>query len=66
MNTRDLATLEHWDERELTALVARFVRIFHRLPDYEELVAFRRSNARLHLRIPAQTRRSLASLILTL
>jgi hypothetical protein len=64
MNTRELAALEHWDERELTRLTARFVRIFHRLPRYEELVAFRRSDVRLHLRIPGQTRRSLASMIL--
>lgn len=66
MNTRDLAALEHWDERELTRLTARFVRIFHRLPHYEELVAFRRTDVRLHLRIPVQTRRSLASMILAL
>ena len=64
MNTRDLAALEHWDERELTDLIARFVRIFHRLPRYEELVVFRRSDARLRLRVPAQMRRSLARMIL--
>lgn len=64
MNTRDLAALAHWDERELTRLTTRFVRIFHRLPRYDELLAFRRNDARLHLRIPARTRRSLASAIL--
>jgi hypothetical protein len=66
MNTRELAALDHWDEQELSSLTTRFVRIFHRLPHYEELVAFRRSDARLHLRIPAQTRRNLASVILAL
>jgi hypothetical protein len=66
MNTREIAALEHWDERELASLTARFVRIFHRLPHYEELLAFRRTDVGLHLRVPAQTRRSLASMILAL
>ena len=65
MNTRDLAALDHWDERELTRLTTRFVRIFHRLPGYDELVTFRQADVRLHLRVPVQARRNLATMILS-
>jgi hypothetical protein len=63
VNFDDLAQRTHYDERELAELNARFVRIFHRHPSRRELLGFRRSEARLHLRIPAQTRRTIAAMI---
>jgi hypothetical protein len=63
MNTNDIAALEDWDESELETLVARFVRSFHRMPSQADLVRFRRTRTSLHLRIPAQTRRSIARMI---
>jgi hypothetical protein len=66
MNTRELGVLESWDEKELESLVARFVRTFHRLPSGEELVKFRRTRSGLHLRLPAQTRRTLAGIVATI
>ena len=45
MNTRDLEALGDWDELELTALVAWFVGVFHRLPSNEDLVALRRTRS---------------------
>jgi hypothetical protein len=63
MNTRELSDLKGWDEQELQQLVARFVRIHHRLPDADELVAIRRHRSRLHLRLPHRARRGVASLI---
>jgi hypothetical protein len=57
MNSRELASLNDWDEKELEELVARFVRVFHRLPKHDELITFHRTRASLHLRLPAQGRR---------
>ena len=66
MNTRELADFDDWDEEELETLVARFVRNFRRLPSGEDLVNFQRSRSGLHLRLPAQGRRKVASLIASL
>ena len=66
MNTRDLGAFHSWDEKELETLVARFVRSFHRLPSGAELVKFRKARSDLHLRLPAQTRRTLAGILATL
>lgn len=37
MNTLELSLLEGWDEQELTAAVADFVRRTHSLPRLEDL-----------------------------
>lgn len=63
MNSSEMAALDHWDERELEELVARFVRTFHRLPSLADLDAFHRSRISLRLRLPAQTRVRLARFI---
>ena len=63
MSTDKPAGFEHWDEQELEDLVNRFVRTFHRSPDYHDLQRFRRGRASLALRLPLQSRRTIASMI---
>jgi hypothetical protein len=57
VNTREVAQLDDWDEKTLAQLVARYVRLFHRLPSQDELVLFRSARGQLQLRLPAQRRR---------
>jgi len=47
MNTDELDALGAWDEAEMTALVVQFVRVSHRLPGAEDLVALRRTRSGL-------------------
>jgi hypothetical protein len=57
VNTREIDDLSDWDEKTLTLLVARYVRVFHRFPDYEQLVRFQSARGRLELRLPKPHRR---------
>lgn len=66
MNTTDLACFDDIDEQDLEQMVARFVRVFHRLPSSAELTRFRRARSMLAMRLPAKGRRRLATLIATL
>jgi hypothetical protein len=51
------------DAGEDVWLVERFVQLFHRRPQGEELLRFRCAEARLHLRLPGRTRkRAVASI----
>jgi hypothetical protein len=44
-------------------LVERFVQLFHRRPQGEELLLFRCAEARLHLRLPGRTRKRAVAFI---
>ena len=44
MNTREMAEIG-WDEQELTACLAAFVRQFHRLPSQDDLERFHSAEA---------------------
>jgi hypothetical protein len=66
MNTNDLPCLRDVEDETLERSVTCFVRAFGRLPRGDELARLRRARARLHLRIPAQGRRRLATLIAAL
>ncbi|NUR05865.1 MAG: hypothetical protein HOQ22_18085 [Nocardioidaceae bacterium] len=58
MNTREIDDLSDWDEKTLTMLIGRYVRVFHRFPSYDELVRLQRARGGLQLRLPPrQTRR---------
>lgn len=65
MNTSEIAELHQWDETDIQLLVGRFVRVFRRLPNAEDLRRLRRAQSHLHLRIPAQSRRRLGRVIAT-
>jgi len=65
VNTAELVKYQDWDESTLQELVGRYVRTFHRVPSYDQLVRFRSARFQLQLRIPRRRRRvarSVASL----
>jgi hypothetical protein len=66
MNTRELATVSHWDEDELSELVTSFVRTFRRLPSLRELARFRQSRAAVYMRIPPRTQRPTTTLLVAM
>jgi hypothetical protein len=62
MNTEKPAGFEHWDEQDIEDLVASFELAFRRSPSNYDLKTYRRARSTA-LRLPLQTRRTLATMI---
>ena len=62
MTTDKPAGFEHWDVQDIEDLVADFELAFHHSPSSYDLKNFRRARSAA-LRLPLQTRRSIATLI---